>query len=616
MSAAPSSRRPRTRRPPAEGPVPRAGPRAPSRLRASRGAGSRARAGPPALAADAARFRVAGRGPPRHGAGAPSRRRLHDRDRLLRPLRPGRAPDPARPPRALALRRRRPGLRAGAGAGRARGAGSLPRGRAPLGGLELAALLLWSALLRRRADARVGLGAALFIATNATFFRYGYSATTDAFALALQAAALYVLLARPGARAAAGAGAAGRARLPHALQRRLAAAGRARRHRAGGALQEKRGRATLLFTAGFLAPVVPWVLFSLAHGTGFSFQLHHNIAYEVFARAHGIPWDTYQRTLQPQFHSLADVIARDPGAVASRMLFNVYDHLRLDAASLLGWPLALCAVLGLGLGPRGRDAPAALAARDGRGAALPHARPGLLLRALLARPAALLRRRGGAPLRLAALRAGAGRRRRTWLKPALALLPLAFALAATVRVAGARARPAARGGAGRRPHPALARAPGRPRDRAQGAHRLPRRGRARALPVRRHATRAGGLRPQQGARWLYFSWPEAETRPQFWYLLDTTAVVPGLTPRRVTARHPAVLYEIGPASAAPAWFANDTLLDPALRPRARPVYRGEPIIWPPRGDARPLGGGPRGLRARRGPATPQRAPAGRARHLA
>jgi len=63
------------------------------------------------------------------------------------------------------------------------------------------------------------------------------------------------------------------------------------------------------------------------------------------------------------------------------------------------------------------------------------------------------------------------------------------------------------------------------------------------------------------ARWLYFSWPEAETRPQFYYLLDTTAVVPGLTPRRVTHPRPAVLYEIGPDfGKSPWWFANDTLV--------------------------------------------------------
>ncbi|HIH77521.1 MAG TPA: GNAT family N-acetyltransferase, partial [Halobacteria archaeon] len=65
-----------------------------------------------------------------------------------------------------------------------------------------------------------------------------------------------------------------------------------------------------------------------------SFQLHHNVAYEVFARARGIPWDTYQSTMQSQFRGLADVVARDPGAVAGRMLFNVFDHLRLDAGRL------------------------------------------------------------------------------------------------------------------------------------------------------------------------------------------------------------------------------------------------------------------------------------------
>ena len=40
--------------------------------------------------------------------------------------------------------------------------------------------------------------------------------------------------------------------------------------------------------------------------------------------------------------------------------------------------------------------------------------------------------------------------------------------------------------------------------------------------------------------------PEAEMRPGFSYLLDTTAKVPGLLPRAVTAHWPAVLYEIGP----------------------------------------------------------------------
>jgi predicted Zn-dependent protease len=64
----------------------------------------------------------------------------------------------------------------------------------------------------------------------------------------------------------------------------------------------------------------------------------------------------------------------------------------------------------------------------------------------------------------------------------------------------------------------------------------------------------------QKARWLFFSWPEAEMRPGFWYLLDTTATVPGLIVRHATAPRPAVLYEIGPEfGREPAWLANDTL---------------------------------------------------------
>jgi tetratricopeptide (TPR) repeat protein len=62
------------------------------------------------------------------------------------------------------------------------------------------------------------------------------------------------------------------------------------------------------------------------------------------------------------------------------------------------------------------------------------------------------------------------------------------------------------------------------------------------------------------ARYIYFSWYEAELRPEFWYLLDTSAVVPGLTPVHVTEHGPSVTYAIGPDFGRdPAWFAQDTL---------------------------------------------------------
>ena len=425
---------------------------------------------------------------------------------------------------------------------------------------SVATLLLWFALLRRRVDARAGLAAMLLVAVNAFFFRYGYAVTTDALAVALQAAALFVLLARPGPRAAPWAGLlAALAFLTRYNAVYLVPAGLVALL-AGGTPQERRGRAAWLFALGFLAPVVPWVLYSLARGSGFSFQLHHNIAYEVFAHARGITWDDYQRTMQPQFHSLADVIARDPGAVAARMAFNVFDHLRQDAASLLRWPVALCAALGLLLG-----------LADGSARRLWPLWLAMALLFLTLVPAFYSERYSLALLPGYAAAAGllfasprfalaAGRARKLWLKPALLAIPVAVALVATVR---AQARlltqlplevlPAAR----------TLKALARPGD--------------RVIARKPHIAWHAGLEPvpfpfadslpqladyarREGARWLFFSWPEGETRPRFWYLLDTTAVVPGLTPHPVMKPHPAVLYEIGPAfGTRPAWLANDTL---------------------------------------------------------
>jgi hypothetical protein len=63
-----------------------------------------------------------------------------------------------------------------------------------------------------------------------------------------------------------------------------------------------------------------------------------------------------------------------------------------------------------------------------------------------------------------------------------------------------------------------------------------------------------------GAGYLFVSWPEVQTRPAFYYLLDTAAVLPGLEVVRATARHPAVAYRLTPAfGTLPPWFANDTL---------------------------------------------------------
>lgn len=420
-----------------------------------------------------------------------------------------------------------------------------------------AILMLWFAIVRRLADARLALGAVLFLATNATLVRYGDAATTDALAGALVAAALAVLLVRRGPRAPLWAGL-------------LAAAAFLTRYTAiallpagllaialGAAGDPRRGRAALRYTIGFLAPVVPWVAFSLARGGTLSFQLHHNIAYDVFARARGLTWDEYQQRLQSQFPTLWSVIARDPAAVAGRMLFNVYDHARLDAVRLAGIPVAIASAAGL-----------ALAEWDGRARRLAPVwiAAGLVFLALV--PAFHSSRYSLLVLPAWAILAAAAFTsprlspsvRRVPVLAAVALVPLAFSLRATVAEE-------------RRTLDQL------PREARQAGEVLRRLARPGDVVIARkaHVAYYGGVRAAPfpfadslaalaadaraaHARWLFYSWPEAELRPRFRHLLDTTGVVPGLTVRFSADPRPAVLYEIGPGfGRTPAWYANDTL---------------------------------------------------------
>jgi len=426
-------------------------------------------------------------------------------------------------------------------------------------GSLVATLLLWFAIVRARAGALPALLALALLAANGQFFRYGYSVTTDALALALQAGALALLLARPvtGRRArAAGAVAAlafltrynAAVLLPAGLVALLAGW-------TDGPPAARRAMA-VRFAAGFALPVLPWVLFSLASGAHFSFQLHHNIAYEVFAHARGITWDDYQARLQSQFPTPWSVLARDPAAVIGRIAFNVVDHVRLDVLKLVGWPLALAAVAGAWLGLRdgslGRLRAAWLAAALLFLALVPAFHSERYSLAVLPAWTALAGLAFGSP-RMALVLA-AGGKRRVWLKPALALLVLAVSLRAAVtyqrrtlgvlpvevRTLARAALPLVRPGErvyARKPHFAW----------YAGMT-------ATAFPFADSLAELAADARRDGVRWLYFSWLEAELRPQFLWLLDTTAAVPGLTVRAVTGRNPAVLYEIGPGfGAPPAW---------------------------------------------------------------
>jgi len=435
-----------------------------------------------------------------------------------------------------------------------------------------ATLWFWHSLLDRRAGPALALFATVFLASNAQFFRYGWSVTTDAPALALQAAALWTLFGtRSGAAGArrvfVGGALAALAFLTRYNSIALLPAGLVAVALGwSGANKGARGRRTLLFAGGFLALVLPWFAWSATHGGATRFQLQHNIAYEVFARPKGIVWDIYERDMEPQFPTLWSVLARDPLAVAGRMLFNVFDHVRLDALKLTGLPLALAAVAG-----------AWFAWREGWVARL---RPVLLAIALLFLtlvPAFHSERYSLALLPAWALFAAAlfasprfaleagGWWGKLLLLPAVLLPSLGatqtFAqrvireLPVEVREAADRVRPLVRPGdkvLARKPHFAW----------YTGMTPL-------TLPLADTLADWGAAARRTGARWLYFSWPEAELRPRFEWLLDTTSTAPGLTVRAATTHWPSVVYEVGPGfGTEPDWVRNDTLI--ALhRARAR-----------------------------------------------
>jgi tetratricopeptide (TPR) repeat protein len=420
----------------------------------------------------------------------------------------------------------------------------------------IAVVALAHSLIARRAGARVALFAVLFMVTNAWVFRYGYTTGTDAFAIALQVLALWLLLMRRDGAAVWLAGlAAAAAFLTRYNALYLLPAGLIALH-----LEHRGLRSMRNYTLAFFAPIVPWVAWCVTHGSHFSFQLHHSIAYEVYARSQGMVWDEYQKKLQPQFHNLWDVIARDPVAVFSRMGFNLFDHLRLDAVKLLGWPVALAALIGLVLAwVSGGLAPLA-----------PLLVSGALLFLTLV-PTFYAERYSLALMPLYAMFAGlcfglpkfafALRGRPIWIKSVLAALPLLFALDGSIRhqkralamlpvevlqAARTLRSLAAPGDAviARKPHLAF----------HAGVRGV-------AFPFTNTLPELADFAHRNHVRWLFVSWPEVETRPPYWHLLDTTGVMPGLRAVQTTKPHPSVLYEIGPEfGELPAWYTNDTLM--------------------------------------------------------
>jgi hypothetical protein len=424
----------------------------------------------------------------------------------------------------------------------------------------LGTLALWWILIRRRAGSAAGLGLTLFLSANAVFLRLGYSASTDMLAMLAQTAAMFVTLEGRGAASPALAGAiTALAVLTRYSSIHLVPAAVLCYAWLAPAPGIGRGRAVALYLAGLVAITAPWIAFSLAHGV---------VPGSVLVRSFGFYWTPDpSRNIQdllrapgesaPTYPSFGSLLRAKPGALVARMIANVPEHLGLDATRLLGVPCAI--VCGAG---------ALLARWSG---AVKRMIPvwvfGAALFALLV-PAFHSERYSLALapfyLTLAGLAFGTGLasgRGRPTRFPILAAIAL-VAVALSIRASASLQRevrdqlPVEVVPAGR----TLATA-ARPGDRV-----MSRKGQIgyysglRIEPFPRLASllELGEFARAHRVAFLYYSWYESLLRPEFSYLLDTTANVPGLDPIFSSRANPAVLYRVGPDFGRdPAWIANE-----------------------------------------------------------
>ena len=421
------------------------------------------------------------------------------------------------------------------------------------------ALASWWLLLTRRAGAAVGFWAVVLLAVNPQFTRYGFSATTDMLALALQAACLLALLGSRARFAPLVSGAlAGLAALTRYNAAVLVPAGLLCIAWPGAVAGASRKRAAALFLAGLAAVAAPWLIYSLSQGQVPGAMLVRNFVYyatpDAARNTQDLPGDL--DTPATPTTSLGELLQRDAGAFVMRALGAIPDHLMQDAGVLLGWPVAIVCLLGLvlliserRLGPLGPVwipgaalfivlVPVFYSPRY----SLPLAPFYLTLAAVaIASPRyALAVGRAGVPLK--------------WL---IALLPVALTLQSNVALqrqlesqtpvevieAGRALRAAA----------------------PPGARVVSRKGHIgyysglEVAPFPRFAKLSDLAESSRRnhAEFLYFSWLEVQLRPDFSYLLDTTAAVPGLTVVHTTDRQASVVYRIGPEFGRdPVWLAD------------------------------------------------------------
>ena len=399
----------------------------------------------------------------------------------------------------------------------------------------------------RRLEPAAAFWLVVLVGVNATFFRYGYSVGTDMLATGLGIGGMCALLSARAWRAPLLGGAlVGLAALTRYNLVSLAPAGLVTLLAARSPRRERAARVAV-FVATFGLLVAPFAWWAAAAGRFPGTALVKDASFYLS--------DEPSQELERRYRGLTAMAPPDAATAPSaatlgrRVLTGVPSHLVRDARELLRWPTAGLALASVAL----------LVVRGGArrlAAFVPYAAFGLLALA----PVYYSERYSFVLLPLyvapAALALGIRRTPRVvrgvlWLG---ALLGIAFATLDSVSVQRAvhESIPVEALSAGR-----ALRAVAHPGE--------------RVLARKAHVAYASGLEPVlfpevgsldslaefcrgRGVGYLYYSWYESRTRPQFSYLLDTSLAVPGLVPLAVTRDKPSVTYAITPEfGREPVW---------------------------------------------------------------
>ena len=425
----------------------------------------------------------------------------------------------------------------------------------------------WAWARRRLGDAAAAWLVAL-LAVNPTFFRYGYSAGTDMLSFACFSLGLALLLVRrdvPGALAggaAAGAAALTRYNLASLFPGALVVWLARRPWRVAG-------RGAAAFALAFLAVVGAFTIPSIRSGHRPGATLLHDAGFYLE--------DAPATRLEERYGGgePAPPSAAPAQHLALRALTGLATHAREDAMTLLGWPVAALVLIGLAwllatraAGPLAELAPPFAAVFLPLAPVFYTERYSMVLLPLELAPAALALGR-------------AMERRRGWLAVPLGAAALLMTAVACFRLQRLEqlSIPVETLAAGRAIH---ARAHAGDRVLARKAHVAFAAGLEPVLfPDVRTIVELGEFCRRERVRFLYFSWYELRLRPQFGFLLDTSAVVPGLTPIHATVYKPEATYRVGPElGATPAWWRDPAARD-AIRARVNALIARATAETPP-----------------------------------